>query len=229
MAEIDYTKRSFNYYPTNAIVFTKCIDNKWSQPEVTDNFNLTLHCFAGVFHYAPSCFEGLKAYRGVDGRVRLFRPDENAKRMESSARYLDMPAPTVTDFNAALLLYQGVRLPRALSASPLVSARDAIPVHPLKDSSAKVESYVAHIGRLNDTRESQSQNAFLPMITPPFGNSRDSRPVQPENASSPMNTWVPVNWIEANPVQPKKALAPIVIFPASAKPFKPVHPEKASS
>ena len=98
MAEIDYTKRSFNYYPTNAIVFSKCIDNKWSQPEVTDNFNLTLHCFAGVFHYAPSCFEGLKAYRGADGRVRLFRPDENAKRMESSARYLDMPAPTVELF-----------------------------------------------------------------------------------------------------------------------------------
>ena len=93
MAEIDYSKRSFNYYPTNAIVYSKCIDGRWSKPVVSEDFNLSVHCFAGVFHYAPSCFEGLKAFRGVDGRVRLFRPDENAARMESSAHYLDMPAP----------------------------------------------------------------------------------------------------------------------------------------
>ena len=95
---IDYSKRSFNYYPTNAIVLSKCIDGKWTEPEVTDNFNLSLHCFAGIFHYAPSCFEGLKAFEGADGKVRLFRPDENAKRMISSAQYLDMPAPTVEMF-----------------------------------------------------------------------------------------------------------------------------------
>ena len=98
MAEIDYSKRSFNYYPTNAIVFSKCIDGRWTKPEVTGDFNFSLHCFAGVFHYAPSCFEGLKAYRGADGRVRLFRPDENSKRMQSSATYLDMPAPTMEMF-----------------------------------------------------------------------------------------------------------------------------------
>ena len=93
MEKIDYSNRSFNYYPTDAIVYATCIDGKWSEPVVTDNFNLTLHCFAGVFHYAPSCFEGLKAYRGADNKVRLFRPDENAKRMISSATYLDMPYP----------------------------------------------------------------------------------------------------------------------------------------
>ena len=90
---IDYSKRSFNYYPTDAIVYAKCIDGKWTEPVVTDNFNLELHSFAGVFHYAPSCFEGLKAFEGADGKVRLFRPDENAKRMISSAKYLDMPYP----------------------------------------------------------------------------------------------------------------------------------------
>ena len=98
MAEIDYSKRSFSYYPTNAIVYATCIEGKWSKPVVTDNFNFSLHSFAGVFHYAPSCFEGLKAFRGVDGRVRLFRPDENAKRMESSAQYLDMPSPNMEMF-----------------------------------------------------------------------------------------------------------------------------------
>lgn len=94
MAEIDYSKRSFSYYPTNAIVYSTCIEGKWSKPVVTDNFNLSLHCFAGVFHYAPCCFEGLKAFRGADGRVRLFRPDENAKRIQRSAAHLDMAAPS---------------------------------------------------------------------------------------------------------------------------------------
>ena len=98
MAEIDYSKRSFNYYPTDSIVYTKCIDGRWTKPVVTNDYNFTLHCFAGIFHYAPSCFEGLKAYRGADGRVRMFRPDENAKRMQSSAQYLDMPAPTMEMF-----------------------------------------------------------------------------------------------------------------------------------
>jgi branched-chain amino acid aminotransferase len=98
MAEIDYSKRSFNYYPTNAIVISKCIDGRWSKPEIVHDFNLSVHCFAGVFHYAPSCFEGLKAYRGADGLVRMFRPDENAKRLQSSAYYLDMPAPNMEMF-----------------------------------------------------------------------------------------------------------------------------------
>ena len=103
MADIDYSKRKFAYYPTNAIVYSKYIDGKWSPLTVTDNFNLELHCFAGIFHYAPSCFEGLKAYEGVDGKVRLFRPDENAKRMESSAKYLDMAAPSIEMFVEACI------------------------------------------------------------------------------------------------------------------------------
>lgn len=98
MQEIDYSKRKFAYYPTNAIVFAKYIDGKWGDLEVTDNFNFELNCFAGIFHYAPSCFEGMKAYRGADGRVRLFRPEENAKRMASSAGYLDMAHPSVEMF-----------------------------------------------------------------------------------------------------------------------------------
>jgi len=94
MDKIDYSKRSFAYYPTNAIVVSRCIDGEWTKAEVTTDFNLSVHCFAGVFHYAPSCFEGLKAFAGVDGKVRLFRPDENAKRMQNSAAYMDMPAPS---------------------------------------------------------------------------------------------------------------------------------------
>ena len=103
MQQIDYSQRKFAYYPTDAIVVAKYIDGKWSALQVSDNFNLELNCFAGIFHYAPSCFEGLKAYRGADGRVRLFRPDENAKRMASSARYLDIAYPSEEMFVEACI------------------------------------------------------------------------------------------------------------------------------
>ena len=94
MKTIDYSKRSFAYYPTSFIVVARYENGVWSEPEITDDFHLSVHCFAGAFHYAPECFEGLKAYRGADGRVRMFRPDENAKRMISSAGYLDMASPS---------------------------------------------------------------------------------------------------------------------------------------
>lgn len=47
---------------------------------------------ASVLNYATECFEGLKAYRGVDGRLRLFRPDCNARRFLASATRIALPA-----------------------------------------------------------------------------------------------------------------------------------------
>ena len=94
MVEIDWSKLSFSYTKTRAIVYSRCINGEWEAPVLTEDFNLPLSSFAGVFHYAPACFEGLKAFRGVDGKIRLFRPDMYAKRMADSASYLDMPFPS---------------------------------------------------------------------------------------------------------------------------------------
>lgn len=52
---------------------------------------LTLMPSATVFHYAQCVFEGLKAYRDVNGRVTLFRPDLNMQRMNRSANRLALP------------------------------------------------------------------------------------------------------------------------------------------
>lgn len=94
MVNIDWSKLSFSYTKTRAMVYSRCIDGKWETPVVSEDFTITLSSFAGVFHYAPACFEGLKAFRGADGKIRLFRPDMNAKRMADSASYLDMPCPS---------------------------------------------------------------------------------------------------------------------------------------
>ena len=94
MVNIDWSKLSFSYTQTRALVFSRCIDGAWEKPVVTEDFNIPLSSFAGIFHYAPSCFEGLKAFRGVDNKIRLFRPERNAKRMKDSAIYLDMKYPS---------------------------------------------------------------------------------------------------------------------------------------
>lgn len=53
----------------------------WDAPELKPYGNLSLAPTASVLHYATECFEGMKMYRGYDGKLRLFRPDANCKRM----------------------------------------------------------------------------------------------------------------------------------------------------
>ena len=54
MKNIDWSKLSFSYTQTKALVYSRCIDGKWETPTVTENFNICLNSFAGIFHYAPS-------------------------------------------------------------------------------------------------------------------------------------------------------------------------------
>jgi branched-chain amino acid aminotransferase len=64
----------------------------WQVPVISEykNFSMSPACVA--LHYALQCFEGMKAYKDKEGRVRLFRPDKNMARMNSSMARLSMPA-----------------------------------------------------------------------------------------------------------------------------------------
>lgn len=96
---MDWSKLIFSYTPTDK--FVSCIYSKesgWSKPEVLDDVHIKMSALSASLHYGIECFEGLKAFRGKDGKIRLFRPDENAKRMQSSAAYLGMTAPSTEDF-----------------------------------------------------------------------------------------------------------------------------------
>ena len=92
--DLNWSDLAFKYRKTNAIIISRYKDGQWSAPVASKDFDFHFNAFAGVFHYANSCFEGLKAFRGADGKVRLFRPDENAKRMQRSGAHLDMAAPS---------------------------------------------------------------------------------------------------------------------------------------
>lgn len=89
----DWTNLSFSYSKTNTVLTCLYKDGKWGpiQSQSADTLNLTV--FSPSLHYGMSCFEGLKAFRGADDKVRIFRVDENAKRMQSSAGFLGIPCP----------------------------------------------------------------------------------------------------------------------------------------
>jgi len=63
----------------------------WDKPRISPLHNFNFHPAAKVFHYAIELFEGMKAYRGEDGRLRLFRPDRNMARMLKTASRSALP------------------------------------------------------------------------------------------------------------------------------------------
>jgi branched-chain amino acid aminotransferase len=63
----------------------------WYDPRVEPYGPLAMDPAAAVLHYAQAIFDGLKAFRGVDGKIRLFRPQKHVERMNNSARRLCIP------------------------------------------------------------------------------------------------------------------------------------------
>ena len=98
MANIDWSKLTFSYTKTNTILTTTFRNGEWSPVESHTDDYIKVSTYCGAFHYAIECFEGLKAFRGKDGRIRLFRPEENAKRLQRSAKFLGIEAPSVEMF-----------------------------------------------------------------------------------------------------------------------------------
>ncbi|MEX0869556.1 MAG: branched-chain-amino-acid transaminase [Nitriliruptoraceae bacterium] len=78
-------------------------DGIFAAPSVTLTAPLALHPFAHALHYGSACFEGLKAHRGVDGQVRLFRADRHAARLSASAARLLLPDPGATMVHDAIV------------------------------------------------------------------------------------------------------------------------------
>ncbi|KAI9193384.1 aminotransferase [Polychytrium aggregatum] len=64
----------------------------WANPEIKPYGKLSLDPSATVFHYAIECFEGMKAYKDKEGKIRLFRPDMNMNRLLRSCKRLTLPA-----------------------------------------------------------------------------------------------------------------------------------------
>ncbi len=75
----------------------------WHNPRIVPFERLSIHPASTVLHYGSEIFEGLKAYRRADGKVQLFRPIENIRRMNNSAERLCLPQMPEDDFMQALI------------------------------------------------------------------------------------------------------------------------------
>ena len=94
MGTLDWKNLPFGYIKTDFNIRCHYKDGKWGKPEVSQSEYIDIHIAATGLHYGQEAFEGMKAYMGKDGKVRVFRWDENASRLISSANGIKMaPVP----------------------------------------------------------------------------------------------------------------------------------------
>jgi len=98
MENINWSELPFGYMKTDYNLRCYYRDGKWGEIEVCSSEYIPVHMAATALHYGQQSFEGLKAFMGKDGKVRLFRSEENAKRMQRSAKGILMAQPTLELF-----------------------------------------------------------------------------------------------------------------------------------
>ncbi|XP_038639318.1 branched-chain-amino-acid aminotransferase, mitochondrial isoform X2 [Scyliorhinus canicula] len=100
--QIELTKHPMEKPDSSKLVFGKSFSDHmltiewsaekgWDRPYIKPLQNLSLHPASSVLHYSIELFEGMKAFRGVDNKIRMFRPDLNMERMHRSALRACLP------------------------------------------------------------------------------------------------------------------------------------------
>ncbi|MBI5017456.1 MAG: branched-chain amino acid aminotransferase [Deltaproteobacteria bacterium] len=100
--DLDFANLPFAYHKTDANIRYWYRDGKWSDGELTSDESLNLHMAAVCLHYGQEIFEGLKVFGRPDGRIQTFRLEENARRLQRSARKLLMEPVPEEIFRAAV-------------------------------------------------------------------------------------------------------------------------------
>jgi branched-chain amino acid aminotransferase len=95
---LDWARLGFTYMKTDFRYVSRWKDGKWDEGKLVEDNRLCISEASTVLHYGQACFEGLKAYRTKNGKIQLFRPDMNARRMQESCRRLLMPEVPVERF-----------------------------------------------------------------------------------------------------------------------------------
>ena len=132
LAEVDFSQLGFGDHFSDHMFSLRYRDGAWGQPEILPLAPVPMHPGCLALHYGQSVFEGLKAFRGVDGKVRVFRPDRNAARLLDSCRRLCIPALPDGVFEGAVeeivrMDHEWIPAGRgeALYVRPIIFAEDA--------------------------------------------------------------------------------------------------------
>lgn len=102
MDNLDWKNLPFGYIKTDYNIRSTFKNGRWSEFETSTSEYIDIHIAATALHYGQEAFEGLKAYMGKDGKVRLFRWEENAKRLVFSAGGVKMAEFPVEKFREAV-------------------------------------------------------------------------------------------------------------------------------
>ena len=91
MQQLDWANLPFGYVPSDYNVRCYYRNGRWGEVEVTSSDTINIHMAATCLHYSQEGFEGLKAFRCPDGKVRIFRMQANAERLQNTCRGILMP------------------------------------------------------------------------------------------------------------------------------------------
>ena len=103
MEPIDWSNLSFGYMKTDYNVRCYFKDGAWGEIETSQSEHINLHMAATCLHYGQEAFEGLKAFRGKDGKIRIFRLEENAARLQNTCQGILMAELPTEKFREAVL------------------------------------------------------------------------------------------------------------------------------
>ena len=103
MENLDWKNLPFGYMKTDYNIRCFYRDGKWGELEVSESEHIDIHIAATALHYGQEAFEGMKAYMGKDGKIRLFRWEENARRFAFSAGGIMMAEFPIEKFREAIM------------------------------------------------------------------------------------------------------------------------------
>lgn len=101
--EADWKNLGFGYIKTDYNVRVYYRNDAWSEPEISSSEYIPVHIASTGLHYGQEAFEGLKAFMGKDRKIRIFRMDENAIRMQHSADGIRMAVVPSEIFQQAVI------------------------------------------------------------------------------------------------------------------------------
>ncbi len=102
LGEVDFERLGFGDIFSDHMFSMVWEEGEWRRPEIVPYGPVAVEPSNATLHYGQAVFEGLKAFRGVDGRVRVFRPDMNARRLARSCQRLCIPELPEATFLAAI-------------------------------------------------------------------------------------------------------------------------------
>lgn len=103
MPNIDWKNLPFGYFKTDYNVRCYYRNGHWGRLEISSSEKINIHMAATALHYGQEAFEGMKAFRGEDCKIRVFRWEQNAQRMRDSARGIMMPEVPDSLFKEAMV------------------------------------------------------------------------------------------------------------------------------